>query len=649
MNEMLEQFHFIRPWWLLLTVPAALLLWRLSNRRSPAGNWERVIAPDLLAHLLERPDSHRRRGGLWLLGLSWLVAIAALAGPTWEKLPQPVLQQRDALVVVVDLSLSMFAEDVDPTRIQRVRYKLQDLLQRRREGLTGLVVYSADAHVVTPLTDDTQTIAHLLPALTPELMPQYGSNPVAGIGAAISLLQGAEATAGRILLITDGITENDQRQLAAALAESPWGLSILAVGTAEGAPVRLGETLLRDASGQIVVPRLEPKPLQALVGAVNGRYSELSLDDRDLQRVLPPVRAGSDDLRETTEQFDQWRERGPLMVLLLLPLAALGARRGWVLLMPLVMLPLSPPAQAIEWRDLWQRPNQQGAQAFANGDMSEAARQFEDPAWRGTAHYRAEDYQAAAEAFAELDTAEAHYNRGNALTQAGQYRQALMAYEAALQRNPEHADAAANRRIAQELLRRQVNPDPPDAGSEDDQNQNDQSGEPQDGGPPSSGDESASRQTGAGDQKQPADRQPPEPGPANSGEDSQPSDQGQPGNEPPPAAGEKPTDASPADAGTRDGDPILDGPAGVDPPPGGQLGNKTPEPPQTAGEKPLVAGAPSEGEEAPAGEQAVEQWLRRIPDDPAGLLRRKFRYESRQRALRGEPPAGGSDGEQPLW
>src|SRR5690606_4082420 len=143
--------------------------------RSSGANWRREIAPDLLDHLLDHRGERRMRWPWWLAFAGWVLGCLALAGPTWEKLPQPVLQKRDALVVVLDLSLSMTVADVQPSRLQRARYKILDLLQRRTEGLTGLVAYAGDAHVVTPLTDDTATIANLVPALAPDMMPIYGS------------------------------------------------------------------------------------------------------------------------------------------------------------------------------------------------------------------------------------------------------------------------------------------------------------------------------------------------------------------------------------------------------------------------------------------------------------------------------------------
>src|SRR5690606_11113883 len=123
-----------------------------------------------------------------LLGL-WAVAITALAGPVWQKIPQPVERNTDALVICWDLSPSMLAEDVKPSRLVRSRLKLIDLLKTRRDGQVALIAYSGEAYTVTPLTDDRQTLINLLPALSPTTLPTVGSNPEMALNMAVQLLK----------------------------------------------------------------------------------------------------------------------------------------------------------------------------------------------------------------------------------------------------------------------------------------------------------------------------------------------------------------------------------------------------------------------------------------------------------------------------
>ena len=177
MELFLSQFHLIRPTWLLALIPAILLFVFLLKRQLASARWNGIIDKALMPHVLDQMPSEQSRWPLWFILLAWIVASIALAGPTWQQLPQPVLKKDDALVVVLDMSLSMAAQDVNPDRVTRARQKIIDILKHRKEGLTALVVYAGDAYTVTPLTDDTDTAINLVPALSPFIMPSMGSRP----------------------------------------------------------------------------------------------------------------------------------------------------------------------------------------------------------------------------------------------------------------------------------------------------------------------------------------------------------------------------------------------------------------------------------------------------------------------------------------
>lgn len=195
--------HLMRPGWLFLLLPALLLALWLWRRRASSGGWSDAIDPALLPYLLSERAGRRRRNYLPWLFLAWLLAVIAAAGPSTQKIPQPIHQTQDALVLVLDLSYSMKATDLAPSRLDRARQKILDLLAARKEGQTGLVAFAGDAHVVTPLTDDNPTIANLLPALSPDMMPLAGSDAAAAIALARELLHSAGISNGRILLLTD--------------------------------------------------------------------------------------------------------------------------------------------------------------------------------------------------------------------------------------------------------------------------------------------------------------------------------------------------------------------------------------------------------------------------------------------------------------
>lgn len=565
-----HQFHFLRPVWLLALLPLAiLLLWLLRHKRD-VNDWRRLCDPPLLEQLLVQQPSRQRRRWLALLALGWLLAIVALAGPTWQKRRLPLYQNQAGRVVVLDLSRSMLAGDLQPSRLARARFKISDLLAQG-DIRTGLVVYAGAAFTVVPLTSDAATIEHLLPVLTPDLMPAAGNRPAPALAMAGRLLTQAGVRHGQIILIASQ-ADSAAVRTAARLHRRGQRIAVLGVGTLAGAPIPNGSGgFVNDTDGHPRLARLDLRGLQAVARAGGGRYTELSADDSDIRTLVadqPHPRAGS----SRTLGSSGWLESGSWLVLLLLPLAALGFRRGWLLALVL-LVPLPRPAAAWDWASLWQRPDQQAYQALRAHRPKRAEALAQHPRLRGTAAYQAGDYAAAAAAFAQVDGPDADYNRGNALAHLGHYRRALQAYDQALAAAPAMADARANRALVERLLReRQRQQQQTTAGS----------------GNRNAAQQHAERHISGRKSHRPA---------ANGQADG---------------AANRPGNPNGRTASER---------AGNSPTPGGHS-------------KPRSAAADRLDWEQ---QQALEQWLRRIPDDPGGLLRRKFRqqYQERRAAAAG--------------
>ncbi|MEE4659216.1 MAG: VWA domain-containing protein [Halieaceae bacterium] len=618
MNELLTHFHFLRPYWLWGAVPALLLLLLLWRQLRSGKAWSSIIAADLLPYLLSDGEQRRvTRLPLWSLLLAWMLAVLALAGPSWERLPQPVERRENALVVLYDLSLSMNATDISPSRLIRSRQKLLDLLELKTEGTTALVAYAGDAHVVSPLTDDLRTVANLLPALSPEIMPVKGSRPARAVEQALRLLRDSGLEHGQILLVTDGIHNNDADDIADLMEGSLYRLSVLGVGTAEGGPIPTDSGFLRDDGGSIVIAGLDRPPLQQLAERFGGSYSDLELSDRDIQRILnTDLWDDSETQRVLDRSVDTWSDRGYWLALALLPIALGAFRRGWLLV--LLLLPVADPVQAQDWQQWFMNRDQRGQALLQAGEAEAAAKTFRDADWSAAANYRAGDYEAALQHYRNLDTADGWYNRGNALARAGELQDAIGAYEKALEQSPDMEDARFNKQLLEQLLQQQ-NQQQENQQQENQQQQNDQQQDNQqqqgDSQEQQKGNDSNDPQQQPQDARQSQDQRDGD----ESGQDSQP----------------------PAEPRQQEGEsePRQD-----------ENKDASQRPEQQPGEKPQGeddSAPPAQANpEEDAGERerdmANEQWLRRIPDDPSGLLRRKFQYESRMRQREGGLDSNGN-------
>lgn len=634
----MSEFHFLRPAWFLALAPALVVLAQLWRQRGRAGRWQAIISPALLTHLLLDSDQSVRRLPLLALGLGWLLAVTALAGPTWERQPQPVYRAPVERIVVLDMSPSMAALDLKPDRLTRARYVIRSLLGETREGRMALVVFGAEPHVVTPLTDDAATIEALLPALTTDILPAPGDRGGPALRLAGELLQRVGSARGEILLLSDGVGDPaDTLEVLHELRRRDVRTTVLGVGTPAGAPAPTAQGGFEtSAEGGIRLARLDESGLRAMAEAGGGRYRRL--DEGPVAGLLSqPVDRDPGHARIDRQGMDRWVEKGPWLLLPLLLIAAGAFRRGWLAVLVVLVYP-PPPAHAFGWQDLWLRPDQQAASLLEQGNAGAAAERFEHPAWRATASYQAGDYAAAAEGFTGED-ADSRYNLGNALARAGRLQEALAAYDQALAGQPGHEDARFNRELIEQLLQSQQQPSGQEAAPDSSQNTSqadagqqgdtgnspgEQQGENQDpsqadgnSANPAANDPPANAAAGR--------NQPPDENHANAeqttGEQNVPQEQNDQRPGQPDSAGQAHADVAPSvDAATAEqadaraeATETEDGPTGA---------------------------LSDDMQDAPLNEQqlALEQWLRQVPDDPAGLLRRKFMLEHLLRQKRTQSP-----------
>jgi Ca-activated chloride channel family protein len=600
----LNEFHFIRPHWLWAIIPLLIIVALIRYVHKQQSGWQSVLASHLYPHLITTAGIKKIRPPLFLLGFCWVIAAIALAGPTWEKLPQPVYQLNTGKVVLIDMSLSMRATDVKPNRLTRARFKAIDLVNAITEGETGLVAYAGDAFTISPLSSDGQNLTILIPSLTPEIMPIAGSDPALGLQAAIELLNNAGYQQGEIFWITDGITNQQMKEVSEMFNDSMFRLSVLGVGTEQGAPILLtnGE-LLKDSRGAIVVPRLTVNNLMSLSRSSGGRYASMQADDSDINYLIEQTlieQDTSENEEAKQEKFgDKWQEMGPYLLLLILPFAAYSFRRGIVTVVFIgVLLPTySPQARADWWQDMWKTPDQQAMQAFNKNEYEQAANTFDDDLWQGTAHYKNQNYQAALESFTQVKPADqnytdATYNTGNALAQLGEIDQAITAYEKVLQQQPEHEEALANKTLLERLKNQQ------------EQEQQDQSGEQ------SEKNEDSQQDGQQSDEKQDQEGQ--------QSQDPQQSDNSEQSDSEPEAS-EQQSQAEKEQQEKQEAEQQKADQAEAEK-------QKTEQEQQA-----LQKGEEELTDEQREQMQRMQNLLNRVPDDPAFLLKRKMQIESQRR------------------
>lgn len=592
----LQSLHLLRPtllWALLAIVPAAAL-WHW--RRRDADVWRQSVDAHLLPKLLV---SGGRRGwlGFVLAALTYALAVLAMSGPSWRQTERPVFQSSMPLVVVLDLSSSANATDLPPSRLLQARAKLATLLRKRAGGEVALLVYAGESFTVAPLTEDSANVALFLDALSPSVMPVDGKRADRAIDAAAQLLQQAGFKQGEILLVSDSADRSAESSARMARSRG-FSVSALGVGGERGAAYRT-------ASGEIAQAKLDEGSLRTLAAQGGGRYARIAPDDADL-RALGVLDPSQQPLADETAESDggkSWLDEGYWLVLPVMLLSLLAFRRRAVVavLAMVCVLPLAQPAHAADGT-LWQRADQVQQQRLDAGVQA----------------YRKGDFASAQKAFEAVPTDEGLYNLGNALARQGQYDAAIAAYDRALKQHPNQQDAIANRAAVDAARKRQQQNNKDGEGQSKDQKPSGQDGK----GQQQAGQNQQDKQSGQDGQNQhdsknqPSEAQPPQDGRPQDAQAKNGQGEQRKQDTPPQSADAKAQQQA-DEAQRRKMQQAM-----------AQAGNKQAD--ASGKQEAAVAGETPEQREQ---RQAVDAWLRRVPDDPGSLLRTKFRleYERRQR------------------
>lgn len=590
MELFISQLHFIRPEWFFAFIPLLLITFVLLRVNKQGRSWTNIIDPKLLPHLLIGQSVKKTSIHSLLVFIAGTLAIFALAGPAWEKRPQPVFKDKSALVIALDLSSSMDAADIKPSRLTRAKHKITDILKQRKLGQTALLVYAGSSFVVTPLTDDTATISSLLESLTTDIMPAQGTRTDKALLLASSLLKNADVRQGDILLVTDSIEKQSKDTFEKISKQHR--ISILAVATAQGGPIPLPSGgFLKDRGGNIIVPKLDISNFRDFSNIGNGRLTTLSASDTDIKTISALLDQShinkGDNTSKTNLKTDSWYEQGAWLLLLLLPIAALAFRRGAIFLFVFVIIQQPQYLEASTfWDSLWKNADQRASEQLKNNNPEEAAKTFNNKEWKAASYYKNKQYQETIDTLKDINTANAHYNSGNAYAKLGQIDKAIEKYKKSIQLNPKHEDAIYNKQLLENQKNQQKENNKQDSKNNKNQKNKDQDKKGDDKKKSKSENKDNSEDKG---NKQSQDEQ---------------SKQEEKNKESSKKKKQEEAKKREADKNKSEEEKAAD-----------KKENEKKEKDK------------QDQQQKAKKQQATKQWLRRIPDDPGGLLRNKFNYQ----------------------
>jgi len=539
----------------------------------------------------------------------------------------PVYELEKAQVLVLDLSYSMFATDIKPNRLSQAKFKAIDLIKQWSEGEKALIAYAGDAFTISPLTRDGNAIINHIPNLSPDIMPVTGSRADLALDKAIELLQNAGYHEGHIVFISDDISAAQSEKMAAQLSDSHWVVSVLAMATPQGAPIKLPDGgLLKNSSGDIVLPKLDAQPLYDIAQANDGLYLTARTDSDDIKQ-LGSFFDNKQARKESTEQAsaDNFAiDDGYWLSFLLIPLCLLLFRKGVLFTLILtISLPFTSESVQAAESSIWKNTQQNAYQAYQDEDYQSASELYDSDFEQGSALYKHKQYEQALAKFeqsvqAQPDNADAFYNKGNSHAQLKQLDEAIAAYDRALALNPNLKLAADNKALLEQMKEQQQEQEQQQQGdgqqdenqqdqdsqqdqqqSEDQQNQDAQQDQQQSS-------DSSSEQDAQQDQQQSDEQQ------NSDSSNEQDTEQDQQQNEQQKQQAEQQQQQKEADQQA-------------------QLDKQQSEGDESQAEQQAAQLSETDQETNEELEQ-LPNWLKNMPDDPSILLRRKMQVEYQKRA-----------------
>ncbi|ETJ49336.1 vWA domain-containing protein [Pseudoalteromonas agarivorans] len=622
-------FTFIRPavLWLLIPALALFFIAFIKHKKQSADN---LIAPHLAPFIMNESNTKASQP-LWLVAVFCCLAIIFSAGPSFEEKQVPVFQSKSARVIVMDMSYSMYSTDIAPNRLMQSRFKALDMIELFKEGDTALVAYAGSAFTISPLTNDATTLTNLIPSLSPDIMPDKGSNVLAGLDMAKELLTQAGYIDGDIILVTDGIDQEEQSDITSFTSNSSYRLNIYGVGTEQGAPIKLPEGgFLKDSYGQIVIPTINISRLKSLATRSGGKFALYQPSSSDIATFAPS--ANSELLKDEKQSHALWRiDAGIYGLLILLPLG-LYLFRSAAFVGAFLVLSVLPTQQAsaLELPSFLKNTDQQALDAYKNKDFERAAN-ADSSRLKGAALYQQGNFDAALEAFSKDKSATGFYNYANALAKSGQLEQAIDAYKQAQTLQPNFSEAADNQALVEQLLEQQQQEgDTQDNQQQSDQSEqqnNQQSDQSQQGENSDSQSEQSQGEQSQDQQGEPSDESDTEQDQQSAESGSQSDKQNEPELQTQPQTNQE--QKQPEQTNEEQAENTQ--------PQTAQQQTLTDEQKQNAQQQAAQAQTRELTNEEKEKAQQLNQLLRKVPDDPAILLRNKMQLEAQKRQYQRRP------------
>lgn len=436
-----DLIHFERPYW-LIGIPLTLLVaYLFTSNRSGENTLDKVVDQKLLQHLVYKNTSGHLNMwlGLAAISLCWI----GLAGISWEKKPTTMFENTQKTVLIVDQSLSMYATDIKPNRQTQLKQTIRDILEQSKEGDIALVAFAGEGFVISPFSQDRETITHFLLALDPIIMPVYGSNLSHGIQTALSLNKD-ETLPLHLIIFTDDVNDDDKARIPTLLKNQNIQLDLVAVGTEKGAFIKIPDGQILKRNGKNVIPTTPISELKALTTSLGGAFHHGRLSAQELAQITSTT-LDTEQTKKAQNKSIHWIEKGHWLALPFLLWLAFQFRKGMALMLLLSVFALPSEKLQASPLDWFLTQDQRGQQAVDQDNWQEADRLFQQPDWKAASSYALKNYPTAIEALEKLDrNAAENYNLGNALALNGDTQGAIKAYEKALEQDPAFIAAKEN-------------------------------------------------------------------------------------------------------------------------------------------------------------------------------------------------------------